>query len=109
MISSKVLVKRLPTIPDETCPLIDSVIEDVLLYENEFYEARKIINTMEKIRNANSTLRQLGREWYEYYLEAESEVEKLNERIEELENDNSRMCDTIEDLEDDIKQLESNQ
>lgn len=81
------LVEEAGAIPDNTCPLIDSVIGDIdnairlatrrveQLDEAELRdrlddierEFRGTEDTLEKIRRANDTLRGLGHYWYQEY------------------------------------------
>ena len=69
-----------------TCPLIDSVIEEIKTYDD--IDGRKAIMILEEIRNANSALRDWGSSLLEEYNELESEFRgkeyELQEALEEL-------------------------
>lgn len=80
----------MPRLPRNTCPNIDEVIDFLKeVSENEDFErgARWMIDIMEELRDANSTLRGVaedGIEAQEKVEELESEVEELKSEIEEL-------------------------
>jgi archaellum component FlaC len=80
----------MPTLPRNTCPNIDEVIDFLKeVSENEDFErgARWMIDIMEELRDANSTLRGVaedGIEAQEKVEELESEVEELKSEVEEL-------------------------
>jgi archaellum component FlaC len=80
----------MPRLPRNTCPNIDEVIDFLKeVSENEDFErgARWMIDIMEELREANSTLRGVaeeGIEAQERVEELESEVEELKSEVEEL-------------------------
>jgi archaellum component FlaC len=80
----------MPRLPRNTCPNIDEVIDFLKeVSENEDFErgARWMIDIMEELRYANSTLRGVaeeGIEAQERVEELESEVEELKSEVEEL-------------------------
>ena len=80
----------MPRLPRNTCPNIDEVIDFLKeVSENEDFErgARWMIDIMEELRGANSTLRGVaeeGIEAQERVEELESEVEELKSEVEEL-------------------------
>jgi archaellum component FlaC len=80
----------MPRLPRNTCPNIDEVIDFLKeVSENEDFErgARWMIDIMEELRDANSTLRGVaedGIEAQEKVEELESEVEELKSEVEEL-------------------------
>jgi archaellum component FlaC len=80
----------MPRLPRNTCPNINEVIDFLKeVSENEDFErgARWMIDIMEELREANSTLRGVaedGIEAHERVEELESEVEELKSEVEEL-------------------------
>lgn len=101
-----------------TCPIIDDVIA---LMENAKSEAEWMnknpdedsasesnmiidflsdaIRTIEKVREANETLRDWGNDLYE-------ELDNANKEISELEEENSELGDRISELEQKVDDLE---
>ncbi len=84
----------------ETCPLIDSVISFIDSMqgmvssedEKEFkIESKHALDTLEKIRTANSKLREWGNEKH-------TEVDKLEDEKNDLESKLDRLRDQITDL-----------
>jgi len=90
-------------IPPETCPLIDEVIE-ALNTPNATPEMIKAIEIMETIRKHNSTLRELGHDWYEYSNQVVDEGEKI---IEEIEKEFSNTEEELETAKKTIEELQS--
>lgn len=108
----------------QTCPLIDNVISIVdTIYR--YYEAvtikekEEIESVMEKIRKANSDLREWGNEMCNekeelentledkerYINKLETENKELKERVEYLELQNEDLEYDVSKLQDDVKQL----
>ena len=77
-------------IPDNTCPSIDNIIEE-----------------LEKLRTDNSKLRELGIFWYDFCGELAEKgdeiIEEKEKEIEELENENKELKDELEDLKNELK------
>lgn len=91
-----------------TCPMIDDIIyfiKDIEWDDQEIdlqKESEKALNILEKIRSANSTLREWGNEQYQRAEEAEKEVDYYKDRVSILE-------DEIADLKKQIEELEQTQ
>lgn len=67
--------ERAPSIPPNTCPYIDSIIEmleDFNLTQNSYDEHRKeiILSTLEYVRESNDCLRKSSKFWYEEFSKA---------------------------------------
>lgn len=76
----------MPRLPRNTCPNIDEVIDFLKeVSENEDFErgARWMIDIMEELRGANSTLRGVAEEG----IEAQEKVEELEYEVEELKSE----------------------
>jgi chromosome segregation ATPase len=69
-------VSRIQTLPRNTCPKIDAVIDTL---ESAVSDAKKLL---EEIRSANSDLREAAEEGQKM----EEELDEARERIENLEN-----------------------
>jgi predicted nuclease with TOPRIM domain len=73
-------------LPDNTCPIIDEVIE---IFEDGVKNGVKLL---EQIRKANSQLREAAEWWEENY-------QQLEKRCDELEDENRDLRETIKFLE----------
>lgn len=72
----------------ETCPWIDEAI-DVLeksQCEYNYSEAKSAIASLEKVRSANSDLRDWGNSLYREVEELKDEIKCLEKRIEDMES-----------------------
>jgi len=75
------------TIPDFTCPDIDAVKKEIELVlgdfenlevcENRLNRLNEALNTLEKIRDANDILRELGKDWYKICKEVYKDLSYL--------------------------------
>lgn len=87
-------MKRLPRMPENTCPSIDDVkseIEKVELKINDLYSSldfSSIRRELETIRASNSDLRQLAEHYEGEATRLEKENHALEEKNEQLERDN---------------------
>lgn len=104
-----------------TCPIIDGVIgfltEIVWDMEDELeaelsVDCKSAVEDMEKIRNANDTLRTWGNEECRYKEEfegekedLETEVENLKEKIYDLEDKNKSLENEVESLKNKLYEL----
>ena len=86
--------RELGGIPENTCPDIDFVLE--LDWSNPV-SRKDYENAMERIRDANSKLRSLGIEWYQFCTELS---EKSDEIIKDLEKEIVEKDKEIEHLKD---------
>ena len=81
---------ELGKIPEDTCPDINKVIEE-----------------LENLRVDNSKLRELGKDWYNFCDELSYETDKIikefEEEKEELEKEISKLKDEIESLNNRLK------
>ena len=61
----KVLKKRSPKVPDYTCPVIDSVLDELSSSPDISAKLfRKVKTKMERLRKQNDKLRESGIYWY---------------------------------------------
>jgi len=83
-----------------TCPMIDEVISaiDSVDWEATYWTKNNLIETMEKIRSANDSLRNWGNEKCD-------EVAELEDKITDLEKDIKYNDAEIQDLIDEVKSL----
>lgn len=83
-----------------TCPMIDEIISAIesVDWDDTYWTKNDLIDTMEKIRTANGTLRDWGNEKCKECEELEKEIEYLQKDIKSHES-------TIEDLKGDINDL----
>ena len=94
-----------------TCPLIDEVISAIesVDWEETYWEKSKLIETMEKIREANSTLRSWGVSNAETALEFEANFDELKDEQVEINDRNelevSELNYKIVELEQEISDL----
>lgn len=68
-----------------TCPLIDEVISAINSVdwgEDNYWDAKTVVEIMEKIRKANSELREWGNALYREKDELEDEVKSLKNELE---------------------------
>jgi predicted nucleic acid-binding Zn-ribbon protein len=95
-----------------TCPLIDQVIfliNDLSNYDTSVdddkidmqYDIKDANNLLEKIRSANSSLRDWGNELY-------SEKEDLEKQVSDLTDEVTNLKDELKKLESQITELENN-
>lgn len=66
----KATKRKAPKVPDDTCPIIDSVLDrlDAIHKGNKKhtqFQHDQIMKKMEKIRKANEQLRESGHYWYD--------------------------------------------
>jgi len=93
-----------PEIPEGTCPMIDEIFTfiDNLTGIDELVK-EKHLQTLEKIRKANATLRILSLDWYENSRIIENKGEDI---IKDCEKEREESEDIIKDLERKIEGLE---
>ena len=84
-----------------TCPMIDRVIYAInsVEWEDNYWSKDDLIDLMEDIRSANSTLRNWGNEKH-------LECNELEDKIYDLENDLKYKAEEIETLNNEINELE---
>lgn len=85
-----------------TCYLIDNVISQIDNSEDEDLDKRELINLLEQIRKANSSLRDWGNELYEEKEDLENEVSNLKNQIIDLNEELSSKIDEITSLNEEI-------
>lgn len=73
-----------PQIPPYTCPMIDTVVENIKAAE---FSLNGLVAEMEDIRSANSQLRDCVEYWKDKAENLEKDVEKLEEQIFDLKID----------------------
>lgn len=83
-----------------TCPMIDEIISaiDSVDWTDTYWDKKDLIETMEKIRKANNSLRNWGNDKH-------TECEQLEDQINDLEKDMKYKDREIEGLVDEIKDL----
>ncbi len=70
LFKKKPLISRLkrlaPKVPDYTCPDIDFIVDKIENNDRGFTKFRKkiLIKKLERLRNQNDDLRELGKYWY---------------------------------------------
>ena len=79
------LKKSLGEIPEETCPDIDLIID-----------------MLEKLREDNATLRNLGREWYKMAEDVSIVANELQDKCDELESERDELYTENESLKSQI-------
>lgn len=84
-----------------TCPMIDKVISAInsVEWEDNYWSKDDLIDLMEDIRSANSTLRNWGNEKH-------LECNELEDKIYDLEYDLKYKAEEIETLNNKINELE---
>lgn len=89
---------------DYTCPLIDEVISFIEDLDGECvsgYSVRSMVNVLEKIRKANTELREWGNDMYQELEDSKSDYE---DQLAKLENDLEIVMDELKDVRDDLHQ-----
>jgi cell division protein FtsB len=88
-----------------TCPMIDEIISaiDSVDWEETYWAKKDLIETMEKIRKANDSLRSWGNDLHD-------DLEKLEKQSQsdyiDLENKNEDLTAEIESLKSEVSKLE---
>jgi cell division protein FtsB len=88
-----------------TCPMIDEIISaiDSVDWEETYWTKKDLIETMEKIRKANDSLRSWGNDLHD-------DLEKLEKQSQsdciDLENKNEDLTAEIESLKSEVSKLE---
>ena len=88
-----------------TCPMIDEIISaiDSVNWEETYWTKKDLIETMEKIRKANDSLRSWGNDLHD-------DLEKLENQSQsdyiDLENKNEDLTAEIESLKSEVSKLE---
>lgn len=95
-----------------TCPMIDRVIDLVKVIYDEYEEFsqadyKSFEELMEKIREANSTLRDWGNDECLRAAELEKELDRANSTIEDLKDDAKSLQEEIKSLEKQVETLEN--
>lgn len=88
----------------QTCPMIDSVLSRIgMIYQDDEpiskADLAELEALMEKIRSANSTLRDWGNEQYNLAMDYEEELDEERRKNEDLARRIASLEDTIKDLE----------
>ena len=85
-----------------TCPMIDEIISaiDSIEWDETYWTKKDLIETMEKIRKANDSLRNWGNDKH-------TECDELENQISDLEKDIKYKNEEIDDLKDEIKELKN--
>ena len=88
-----------------TCPMINEIISaiDSVNWEETYWTKKDLIETMEKIRKANDSLRSWGNDLHD-------DLEKLENQSQsdyiDLENKNEDLTAEIESLKSEVSKLE---
>lgn len=88
-----------------TCPMINEIISaiDSVDWEETYWTKKDLIETMEKIRKANDSLRSWGNELHD-------DLEKMEKQSQsdyiDLENKNEDLTAEIESLKSEVSKLE---
>lgn len=88
---------------DNTCPKIDEVISAVNSVnwdEDNYWDAKKVIEIMEEIRKANTDLREWGNQMYR-------ERDELQDQLDDLERENKDLKSNIDEFEMQVNELEN--
>ena len=91
-----------------TCPMINEVISAIESIEwgDTQWTKNDLIDTMEKIREANDSLRNWGNEKYDDCEELEAKIESLEKDINYLNIEIGDLSNEIKDLNNEILKLE---
>ena len=76
-----------PHVPDETCPAIDNAISEVDSATAALAALTSRRGLLEELRSANAGLRDLAHYWREAAEEMCTEVDRLSDRVSELESE----------------------
>lgn len=90
-------------LPKHTCPNIDSLIRG----GHDF--AKSLEDTLEKLREANSTLRSCAEEWLDDLEKAQKRIDELESELSALENKRDKAESRVDELEGQIADLKSYQ
>lgn len=88
-----------------TCPLIDEVIsavEDATFEENIWWDKESVTAILEKIRSANSELREWGNYEYERAEDAEKERDNFEAEKLDLEEELRELKERVAELEEEL-------
>ena len=88
---------------DHTCPKIDEVIsaiDSVNWDEDNYWDAKTVTEIMEKIRKANSDLRDWGNQMCR-------ERDELQDQLDDLEKENKNLKSDVDYYEKQVKELEN--
>ncbi len=94
-----------------TCPMINeiiSAIESIEWGEDSYWTKEELVEKMEKIRSANSKLRDWGNEKHTECDTLEDEKSDLEKDIRNLEDEKSNLERDITELNQRIEELEYN-
>lgn len=91
----------------QTCPMIDRVIRIVCDTGNSEdplsgSEIKEVETLMEKIRSANSDLRDWGNEKYDEAYQFEKDNDQLKDQVSELEEEVKRLKKEVSELEEQL-------
>ena len=95
---------------DNTCPKIDEVIsaiESVSWDEDNYWDAKTVTEIMEKIRKANSDLRDWGNQMCRERDELQDQYDDLEKENKNLKSDIDYYVKKVKELESEIYSLES--
>ena len=96
-------VKQFGKIPEQTCPLIDDVLEILGKHECDTpSDGVKVKKLMEKLRTDNGQLRGLGHDWYKTAEDYYALIQEMDYYIDELENQIYKKDQQILELEKQI-------
>lgn len=88
-----------------TCPLIDEVIsavDDATFEENSWWDKESVTAILEKIRSANSELREWGNDEYERAEDAEKERDTFEAEKLDLEEELRELKERVAELEEEL-------
>jgi chromosome segregation ATPase len=89
--------------PDNTCPIIDEVQDNIALIRKEFIDKLESFETqanelLEDIRDHNSQLRTRSHFFADEAEEHNDENDRLKRRIDELEDENAELTSEVKEL-----------
>lgn len=88
---------------DNTCPKIDEVISAIVSVnwdEDSYWDVKILTEIMEKIRKANSDLRDWGNQIYR-------ERNELQDQLDDLEKENKKLKSDVDYYENKVEKLEN--
>jgi predicted nucleic acid-binding Zn-ribbon protein len=85
-----------------TCPLINEVIDAVKSVEwndEDYYNEKDLVDTLEQIRSANGNLRDWG-------CDKNQEIHDLNDEIDDLKTEIRRLTEQLDEVNQEVIELQ---